>query len=169
MHGVYKILGCLWGFLGITFLLGHGVSCLIPYVIELSDFLLNRVHYIALSFSVFLLGYAEGYKGFQLKFSPRAASRISVILKEPTYLRIIFAPFFCMGFFDSSTKRKILSYGLTGIIIVLIILVSKLPQPWRGIVDAGVLLGLSWGIISFWIFTFRLLLKKNIYVDPELG
>ena len=84
MHSVYKIFGFLWGFLGITFLLAHGVSCLIPYVIELSDFLLNRVHYFALSFSVFLLGYAEGYKGFQLKFSPRAASRIGVILKEPT-------------------------------------------------------------------------------------
>ena len=70
MHGVYKILGCLWGFLGITFLLGHGVSCLIPYVIELSDFLLSSVHYVALSFSVFLLGYAEGYKGCLLYTSP---------------------------------------------------------------------------------------------------
>ena len=42
-----------------------------------------------------------------------------------------------MVFFDAPPKRKRIAYGLTLMVIVLILLVEQLPQPWRGIVDAG--------------------------------
>ena len=32
--------------------------------------------------------------------------------------------------------------------IVLIVSVRQLPQPWRGMVDAGVVVGLTWGVVS---------------------
>ena len=66
-------------------------------------------------------------------------------------------------------KRKIVAYGLTAMVILLILLVERLPQPWRGIVDAGVLLGLSWGLVSFWIFTVRAFFGLGPAVDPELS
>ena len=74
-----------------------------------------------------------------------------------------------MGFFDSTPKRKQIAYGLTLMVIVLILLVEQLPQPWRGIVDAGVLLGLGWGLGSFWIVSMRVFLGMSLPVDPELS
>ena len=37
----------------------------------------------------------------------------------------------------------------------LVALVRRLDQPWRGIIDAGVVVGLAWGLAALWIFTAR--------------
>ena len=115
----------------------RGLYCLLPYVFELSTYTLDQWHGIALAGSLLFLGYAEGYKGFQLKFSPRAAARLAVIKREPTWERMLFAPLFCMGFFDATPKRKRIAYGLTLMVIVLILLVEQLPQPWRALLMRG--------------------------------
>ena len=39
--------------------------------------------------------------------------------------------------------------------MLLILAVSRLDQPWRGIIDAGVVVGLAWGLMTLWIFTAR--------------
>ncbi|QBG49265.1 hypothetical protein EGM51_07160 [Verrucomicrobia bacterium S94] len=114
------------------------------------------------------MGYAEGYKGFHLKFSPRVAARALYLKNNPTPIRILFAPLFCMGFFYATKKRKIVAYSVTTMVIVLILSVRFLPQPWRGIVDAGVLFGLGWGLLSVWIFCFKAFFGKGEYtVSPE--
>ena len=169
MSRAFGIMGATWGVIGITLLLGRGLVCLVPYVLELTDSVLTGWQGTALLSSVILLGYTEGYKGFQLRFSPRAAARVNVVRRIPTLTRVVLAPLFCMGFFDATRKRKIVAYGLTTMVVLLIILVERLPQPWRGIVDAGVLFGLSWGLVSFWFFTLRVLFGLGPAVDPELS
>ena len=169
MKRIFVNIGVLWGVVGVSALLIRGLYCLLPYVFELSSYTLDQWHGIALAGSLLFLGYAEGYKGFQLKFSPRAAARLAVIKRDPTWARMLFAPLFCMGFFDATPKRKRIAYGLTLMVIVLILLVEQLPQPWRGIVDAGVLLGLGWGLGSFWIVSMRVFLGMSLPVDPELS
>jgi uncharacterized membrane protein YkgB len=72
-----------------------------------------------------------------------------------------------MGFFHTTKKRKIISYSLTSFIIVLIIVVHAIPQPWRGIVDAGVVLGLSWGTVSLLVYGVKALTKEAFDVSPE--
>ena len=62
----------------------------------------------------------------------------------------------------------IVSYSLTIFIVVLIVLVHKLDQPWRGVLDAGVVVGLSWGIISFFYYVLRAFTSNKFSVDPEL-
>jgi len=62
-----------------------------------------------------------------------------------------------------------MSYALTAMIICFIIIARMLPQPWRGILDAGVVVGLSIGIIS--ILYFLILANRNpdsISVSPEV-
>jgi hypothetical protein len=53
-----------------------------------------------------------------------------------------------MGMIHATRKRKIVSWsvslGIGGIVAV----VKRLPYPWRNIVDAGVMAGLSWGCVS---------------------
>ena len=48
-----------------------------------------------------------------------------------------------MSYFYATRKRKISSLGLTGLIVCFVILVRLLSQPWRGILDAGVVTGID--------------------------
>lgn len=160
-------IGAIWGVLGVTLILGRGLLCIYPYSSALCGIQLSAIHWVALAVSLVFMGYAEGYKGFQLKFSPRVAARALYLKQHPTVLRVVFAPLFCMGYFHATRKRKIVSYSLTFGIILLIIGVSRMNQPWRGIVDAGVLLGLGWGLASIWLFTCKAFFGSGCDVSPE--
>ena len=94
------------------------------------------------------MGRSEGYKGFQKKFSPRTAARIHHLYTSPNLLHTILAPLFGMGYFHATRRRQATSVLVTTAIIGLVLLVRQTPQPWRGIVDLGVVAGLMWGLVS---------------------
>jgi DMSO/TMAO reductase YedYZ heme-binding membrane subunit len=114
------------------------------------------------------MAYAEGYRGFQKGFSPRVAARAKYLKDKPDLMRSLLAPFFCMGYFHASRKRKIVSISLTIAIIGLVLMVGRVPQPWRGIIDVGVVIGLAWGIISLFIFTVQAFTSKEFKYSPEV-
>jgi len=89
--------------------------------------------------------YAEGYKGFQKRFSPMVAARAVHLAEHPTLLRIVLAPLWCIGLFHAKRRRLIVSWSVLCGVTALIITMNFVPQPWRGIVDAGVVVGLTWG------------------------
>ena len=143
-----KKLGLFWGLGGIILILVFAIYRLTPATLALKDISLEFSHWIALLFSVIYMAYAEGYKGFFLNFSPRAALRADYLSKNPKILHTLLAPLFCMGFIHATRKRKLLSFGLTIIIFGFVMAVRYLPQPWRGILDAGVVTGLTLGCFS---------------------
>lgn len=162
-----RIIGALWGLLGVTALIGSAIYRLTPRAVEALEMGLTLWQWIALvGFALFML-VAEGYRGFQKKFSPRTAARVKFLNDHPTPLRVVLAPFFCMGYFHANRKTQLTAIILTLGIILLVVLVHYCPQPWRGIIDFGVVLGLTWGIISFWIFTFQAMTHKDYPHSPE--
>ena len=161
------IVGAAWGIVGLSLILGSALYRLYPYAQELFETPFAWYHWLALGASLLFMGYAEGYKGFHLKFSPRAAARALYLKNNPTAARVLLAPLFCMGFFHATRKRKIVAYSLTVMIVLLIVMVRQLNQPWRGIVDAGVLLGLAWGLVSIWVFTAHAFFGKGFNISPE--
>jgi hypothetical protein len=56
-----------------------------------------------------------------------------------------------MSFFGASRRGLTLAWGLLICIVALVLLVHQLGQPWRGIVDGGVVVGLAWGAIFLWV------------------
>lgn len=147
-----KTLGFAWGIGGIVLLLLFAVVRLGPMALELSALELQQIHWFALAVSVLYMAYAEGYKGFFLAFAPRVIARATYLQAHPRPLHVLLAPVFCMGYIYATRKRKLLSFGLTGMIVCFVLLVRLLPQPWRGIVDAGVVTGLILGIASILYF-----------------
>lgn len=127
--------------------------------LALENYSLTFFHWAALIFSIVYMAYAEGYKGFHLGFAPRVVLRAIYLTENPKIAHVLMAPIFCMGFIYATKKRQLLSIGLTLMIICFIILVRLMPQPWRGILDAGVVVGLSMGIMS--IFYFIYLAQRN--------
>jgi len=161
------LLGAIWGIGGISLLFGSALFRLYPHARELWGLPMEWVHWALLAANLVLFGYVKGYKVLHLRFSTRVAARALYIKRNPTMARILFAPFFCMGYFHATRKRKFVSYCLTALILGLIVLVRQVDQPWRGIIDAGVLLGLGWGLVSIWIFALKAFFGRGVDVSPE--
>ena len=156
------LLGFTWGVGGVQLMLLFAIYRLSPMAMELSELPLNSLHWLALLFSIGYMAYAEGYKGFHKSFAPRVVVRARYLKKHASPVKTILAPLFCMGFIHATRKRMILSISLTLMIIFFIVVVRMLPQPWRGIVDAGVVAGLLFGMTSIFYFLIQ------SFVRPEL-
>ncbi len=164
---IISLIAALWGIVGITLLLGKAILGMQPHVNEALAEPFALLHWIILIGFCFFMLYFEGYKGFQKKYSPRTAARVRYLRDHPNILHYLLAPLFCMGYFFANRKTKLKAYILTIGIALLVMAMNKCPQPWRGIVDLGVMLGLSWGLVAFWVFCFQALTQKNFPHSPE--
>lgn len=161
--------GAIWGFVGAFALISFAVWRLTPLSIEAMSQSLTWLQWFLLIANVLFMCYSEGYKGFQLAFAPRVAARSLYLVEHPSVVRVIFAPLFVIGYFHATRRRLISTYALTTMIICLIILVHQLDQPWRGIVDAGVVAGLIWGLASMLYFIAQALTVDQYNYSPEVS
>jgi hypothetical protein len=53
-----------------------------------------------------------------------------------------------MGLFGATRRRLIVSWCLYAGLVVVIVSVRQVPQPWRGVIDAGVVAGLALGVLA---------------------
>lgn len=163
-----KWLPFLWGIGGVIALLAFALWRLTPHAIEMFNHELGLWHWVGLVASCLFMAYSEGYKGFQKAFSPRVVARAQYLMtgQAKPHCKWL-APMFCMSYFAAPRKRKIVVGILTTFIVMCVILIRYLAQPWRGILDAGVVVGLSWGIISILCFCV-LAIKGKLNHSPEL-
>ena len=148
----------IWGLLGVMSLLGQAIYKLTPMAIEpLGPDMSWWVAVCYVLCVVFML-YSEGYKGFHLNFAPRVVGRAAWLTdpgNTPRLHWLIFAPFFLMGLIGSNRRRTIIQWVLVSAIIVAVMVVRQLSQPWRGVVDAGVVAGLGLGCMSIFFYLVR--------------
>ena len=157
-----------WGVIGVVVLLSLAVYRLALVTVDSFRFDYEWRHWLLLVINTGFMCYAEGYRGFQRAFSPRTAARARHLRDHPTLVRTMLAPAFCMGFFHTTRRRIIGVYGLTVGIVLLVIVFHQLSQPWRGVLDAGVVCGLLWGVISLTWFSFVALGAGEFQYSPEL-
>ena len=167
-NSIFGTIGAVWGLTGILALLLSAVLRLWPLVEEAFSYPLTWYHRVALLAIAIGMAYFEGYKGFQMAFSPRTAARARYLLHNPRLLHILLAPLFCMGYFYSTKRRKITSISLTLGIVLLIVMMRFVSQPWRGIIDLGVVVGLAWGIVSLLAFSIQSLGEDTYPYAPEV-
>lgn len=114
-------------------------------------------HWLLLAVAVVFMAYSEGYRGFQQKFSPRFAGRVVTLRDHGQPGHCLLAPFYAMGYFAAPRKVVITAWLLSLMIVVLVLTLRLVPQPWRGIADAGVVVGLGWGLVVTLIQTSQAL------------
>ena len=123
--------------------------------------------WVAYAVSVVLMAWAEGYRGFHQQFSPRVVVRgLHLSRRRGIYLAL--APAVAMGWVYATRRRLITSWSLTFGIVLLVVLMHLLDQPWRGVVDAGVVVGLGWGILSILYFLGRAALGSAHAVPADM-
>lgn len=127
-----------WGVLFLVSLLANTIKRLLPIALEP---LLNKDLSPAQSFAYMaccaIMTYVEGYRAFHLKFVPLVVARSLALIDHPSFLNYLFAGPFSMGLFYSTRKRKIISWSVTTGVFAIVMVVKRLPYPWRAIVDAG--------------------------------
>ena len=140
--------GALWAVTGVACILGWAIVRLAEIALGALEEPLAWYHWAAAGAFIPFMAWSEGLRGFQRRFSPRVAERAMLIRTAPTATRVIFAPLFAAGFFGGSRRERAGVFVGTVAIVGLVFLVHRLEQPWRGIVDAGVVTGLAWGVTA---------------------
>lgn len=157
-----------WGIVGVIGLLSNAIVRLTPMALEPLQAGVGAGVLAAYVANVVFFAWSEGWRGFHQRFSPRVVSRAATLRGEAPVVRKVLAPLFCMGLFGATRKRRIVSWTLITVIVLLVIGVRQLPQPWRGVVDAGVVVGLSVGVLSILWFVLGAVRGTWTGVDPEL-
>jgi hypothetical protein len=156
-----------WGVLGVVLLLSQAVVRLTPLALE-PDRSLGPVSVAAyVAWAAFSL-YFEGYRAFQLRFCPRVVARAFHLARQPRPLFVALAPAFCMGFFHANRRTKILAWGTTTMVVCLVLLMRRAPQPFRGIVDGGVVLALVYGTVALLVLFARGFSNPESLASAEL-
>ena len=161
--------GAFWGLAGVVLLLGSAIYRLTPLAIDAFAYDWSWYHWLSFALMIFFMAYAEGYRAFQQGFSPRVAARARYLRDHPNALHALLAPLFCMAYFHALKRRQIVSISVTAGIIVLVILVRLLPQPWRGIIDGSVVVGLAWGLVSLIVFGFQAFTLEQFNHSSEVS
>ncbi|TPV95663.1 MAG: hypothetical protein B7733_08835 [Myxococcales bacterium FL481] len=143
-----------WGVLGVVAVLGSAIVRLLPIALEpLRDGSLGAMHAVAYVASIVVMGYSEGYRAFHRQYSPRVVARGLALAGSKNWAFVAAAPLFCMSLFHATKRRLLAAWIVLAMVVVLVILVKMLPQPWRGVIDAGVVVGLGIGTVSIlWYF-----------------
>ena len=154
--------------LGFSLLIVTALWRLSSRTLEAFDMPFGFWHWVVLIANLVFMGYSEGWKGFQKTFSPRFGARTLELQKHPREIDVLLAPFFLMGYYRATRRRIIATWILTISIITLVILIHFVPQPMRGVIDAGVVFGLGWGLLATLYFWARAFFAHRAYADPEL-
>lgn len=161
-------LAAAWAVAGVLALLGSAIARLTPLALEaLAGPLRWQQWAFLLPWTVFM-AWSEGYRGFQRGFSPRVVVRAAALLRNPRPLHVLLAPAIAMGWLHGTRRRLIVARSMTLGIAGLVVIVRALPQPWRGLVDGGVVLGLAWGAIAILVFAARALGGRPPAVAADL-
>ena len=151
-----RFLIATWGMSGMALLLLDAVVRLMPIALEaLFSGSMQPLHWVFFVLWMGIMGYTEGYRGFYKRVGPLTAARAFYLADERPQKHLILAPIFCMAMYHADRRTLIVRWCLLFGIISLVLIVRQMPQPLRGIVDAGVVFGLSMGLVSLLIFYVR--------------
>ncbi len=142
----YQLIALLWGVGGFVLVLVFAIVRLMPFVVDALAQPLHWLHWLFLVGVCLFMAYFEGYRGMQQRYTPRLLRHADVLADRRCAICLIVAPLYCMGYLARDSWWR--SLLVTAMIVGMVFLVHQMAQPWRGLLDAGVVIGLSWGAVA---------------------
>jgi len=146
---------------GVILIFSSAIFRLLPHVLEGFTYQFSNLQWIVLIFYLLIMIVGKGFFALHRGFVPRVIKRSDQIVENGKLIDRILAPLYCMGFFNAPMKRMLISYVMIFFIVSFIVNASRISQPWRGIIDLGVIVGLSLGIISLILQGSGLIKKES--------
>jgi hypothetical protein len=161
-RGLVFYLVFIWGVAGVLLLFGRALLRLAPMAWQpIADGSLSAMQIGLYAAWIVFNAYGEGYRAFQKSFCPRVVARAYHLAQNPTPMKAVLAPAYCLSLFYANRRGLTVAWIMLGVIALLVALLRITPQPWRGIIDGGVVVALAWGAI-----VMLLLALKTLVGDP---
>jgi hypothetical protein len=123
---------------------------------------LSPTQWVALLLSVSLFGYGEGYRALHLRFVPKLLERAQRLCAAPrTPVEALLAPLHALGLVHATRSTRVQAWLSVALIVLAVLAVRTLPEPWRGVIDAGVAVALCIGLGSLTLGSARALGKQR--------
>lgn len=147
-----------WGVGGVLLLFIRALWRLAPMAWQpIAEGSLSGMHIGVYAAWVVFNAYGEGYRAFQKSFCPRVVGRAYHLARAPQLWHALLAPAYCLSLFHANRRGRTVAWIMLAVIIVLIALLRITPQPWRGIIDGGVVVALFWGAAVMLVLALRTL------------
>lgn len=108
---------------------------------------LDPLEWLALALLTAAFVYGEGVRALQRRWVPYVLARIVQLrgVTAPVYLAL--APLYAIGLIGPPRASVVRAWAGVAAIVAAVVIVSRFPDPWRGIVDLAVASALFWGLI----------------------
>lgn len=137
-----------WALIGIALLLGKAVMRLgWRGWIVLSDGVTAFQGFVA----VLLVGaflYGEGMLALERRWVPSLLHRVDRLPDEGNRWNRLGAPLYAMSLIGAPAKTLVRAWAGVGAIVVAVLVVRALPDPWRAMIDLAVAAALAWGLLA---------------------
>lgn len=155
-RGVLFYVVFAWGVGGVLALFARALIRLTPMAWEpIADGSLTAMQIGLYAAWIVFNAYGEGYRAFQKSFSPRVVARAYHLAANPRPFHAVFAPAYCLSLFHANRRGLTTAWVMLLVIIGLVALLRVTPQPWRGIIDGGVVVALAWGALVILVLSVR--------------
>jgi hypothetical protein len=145
-----SLLARSWALAGLVLLLGRAsVSLTLKgYHEVVAPGLLTPVEWMALAGIALLFVWGEGWMALHRKWAPRVAGRIRDLDAELGALGLVLAPLHAVGLVGAPRRTLVRTWSGVAAIVVAVVLVRQLAQPWQGMIKLGVAGALALGVVS---------------------
>jgi hypothetical protein len=137
-----------WGLLGVAVLFGFAVVRLGGRGVAAIAAGLSPLQWAVLVALTAVFVYGEGVRALQLKYIPFAVSRLEQLRDERGWWKRALAPLYAMALISAPAASLARAWAGSAAIIVAVAVVSRFPDPWRGITDFAVASALAWATVA---------------------
>ena len=109
---------------------------------------LEPLEWLALAIVTIGFVYGEGVRALERRWVPRMVTRAAELNPGAPRLHRVFAPLYAMSLIGAERGPVVRAWLGAAAIVVAVLVVRGLPEPWRGIIDAGVGAALLWGLLA---------------------
>jgi hypothetical protein len=108
---------------------------------------LSPAEWAALALLTAAFVYGEGMRALQRRWVPFVLARVRTLARVGSLWRVL-APLHAMALVGPDARAVTRAWlGVAGIVAAVVI-VSRMPEPWRGIIDFAVAAALTWGLAA---------------------
>lgn len=138
----------VWAVGGVIFLFGEAAWRLGARGIEAVRGGLTTFEWLALAVITAAFVYGEGVRALQRRWVPWVLARVERLRSEPFLPWGAAGPLYAMSLVGRSPVSVLRAWAGVTAIVLAVLIVSRFPDPWRGIVDVAVAAALVWGAIT---------------------
>jgi hypothetical protein len=148
-----------WGIFGVAAVFAFAVYRLGGRGIATLQGGLTPLEWLALAGLTTIFVYGEGVRALQRRYNPYVVRRVEVLRAEPRLWYRLLAPLHAISLIGAPPGILVRAWGGSAAIMVAVVVVSRFPEPWRGITDLAVASALAWGTVTLVAQAWRTLRK----------